>query len=731
MEFGTNIKRTSMNPTVGLTKRLTLKGIPSFLKKISGNVEDNTGYHDTKPREEKNPNELIQKTLVKKDPQFGKNLVYFDYVKKKWVDAELEEHYINIFSNESNVLHAQDKALVLMNEYHKKKIYQQNQKKKKEESEIPEADPNINKNNRNLISYAERTCQTFNKVILTKEVQTAKILRNNNSDIAHKFDMFDRYVLKFIDMSEKKKEEEYIKLYGQPPAQKVQKRSEKNAESLDRPSMIKTLKLVERQIMQILNKESYGLLRDWNTTDEDKGKCILMLLPFPEKNTIKNRSVTALCWNAGVEDLFAVGYGSYSFPKKNEVKERLDDEDRSDDILENGYIFVYSIKNNYFPELQYKTDTSVLSLDFHPVKTSYLVAGMYDGTVSVFDIKQKIQTPIILCDIKLQRHMDPVWQVKWYRNSEKDEYIFFSISSDGKINKWRFWESKKAFEQEEIILVKYAESRELSIRANPDAANEPVDEAFIFGNAGGMCIDFNPHKDYEHYFIIGTEEGHIHICSVNHRGHIMNSYEGHSMAVYNLSWNPYHPKIFLSCSADWSIKVWHYKTVQAILVFDFQCPIGSIAWSPWCSTIFSAVSVQGDILFYDLNRDRKSYIFKKDYQKIAINHIVFNKFEHVFLTGNEKGKVRLWRIAEYLKNTVNQNELKEKEKAKLENDKKTNTIETKVNLPRHLIEPTTHKKKHIDIKKVNNLEMINSVEFKTHENQRIKELLDHLDIKDN
>ena len=171
---------------------------------------------------------------------------------------------------------------------------------------------------------------------------------------------------------------------------------------------------------------------------------------------IKNRSVTALCWNTKFEDLFAVGYGSYDFPSKKEEKDQI--ENTNDDQQDNGYIYVFSIKNNFFPEVKYTTDSGVLCLDFHPKDFSYLVAGFYDGTVGVFDISQKIKTPIIVCDIRTQKHMDPVWQVKWYTPfNEPGEYVFYSISSDGRVIKWSFYQNKTTLETEEVIKLKYSD----------------------------------------------------------------------------------------------------------------------------------------------------------------------------------------------------------------------------------------------------------------------------------
>ena len=168
--------------------------------------------------------------------------------------------------------------------------------------------------------------------------------------------------------------------------------------------------------------------------------------------------------------------------------------------------------------------------------------------------------------------MDPVWQVKWYTTfNEPGEYVFYSISSDGRVIKWSFYQNKTSLETEEVIKLKYSDvlQQELQNSANnssdlnnttninmneSDPSKEKQDEALAFGNAGGMCFDFNKHKGFEHYFVIGTEEGKIYLCSTTHREHTILNYEGHTMGVYSVSWNPFHPKVFASCSADWTIK---------------------------------------------------------------------------------------------------------------------------------------------------------------------------------
>ena len=93
-----------------------------------------------------------------------------------------------------------------------------------------------------------------------------------------------------------------------------------------------------------------------------------------------------------------------------------------------------------------------------------------------------------------------------------------------------------------------------NISVSESASKDKQDEALAFGNAGGMCFDINKHKGFEYLFVIGTEEGRIYLCSTKHREHTILNDEGHTMGVYCVAWNPFHAKVFGSCSADWTIK---------------------------------------------------------------------------------------------------------------------------------------------------------------------------------
>lgn len=691
----------------------------------------------TKKEETYNMNAIIIKNLTHENPSIGKSNVYYSYIDNMYKTVEDNENYLEILDIDESILHKDDSQAVAQEEYHTRKKKLKSQVRKQGE-EIGELEVDSLRSMRNRLTYCERASETLQKNIISRDCETIKLNRVNHDGIFHQWDRFDSYMSNFLHDKDKKRMEDEFKMKGKITERK---KVEVFGDSLNRPSLFKALKLLERQIMQIKNRDKYLFYREWNKFDDsqESSKMLYMLLSFPQNARIKNRSVTALCWNTKFEDLFAVGYGSYDFPSKKEDK---NDNDLNEEQQDNGYIYVFSIKNNFYPEVKYTTDSGVLCLDFHPKEFSYLVAGFYDGTVGVFDISQKIKTPIILCDIRLQKHMDPVWQVRWYTPfNEPGEYVFYSISSDGRVIKWSFYQNKTTLETEEVVKLKYSDvlQQEIQNNSNNDANNttnmninesnlskEKQDEALAFGNAGGMCFDFNKHKNFEHYFVIGTEEGKIYLCSTAHREHTISNFEGHTMGVYNVSWNPFHPKVFASCSADWTIKIWHYKTFAPLIVYDMQSAIGDLSWSPWCATIFATVNVSGDIKFFDLNRARKAPLEPKRYKDTAINHIAFNKNEFVFITGNDRGKVHLWKMAEPLRVTVDKKELEEKEKEKKAAEANKNSLPTtKIVIPANLRDDNVKQRKTYIKKKQIMADLNPEVEKK-----RIDEFLELLDITD-
>ena len=310
----------------------------------------------------------------------------------------------------------------------------------------------------------------------------------------------------------------------------------------------------------------------------------------------KKKHVTAVKWNPEFGDLFAVGYGSFDFMKQG-----------------GGMLCLYSLKNPSWPEFHCSLPCGVMCLDWHPQHSSVLCVGLYDGTVCVYDVRSKTAAPIYQSTVKTGKHTDPVWEVSWQEEDLAKNLNFFSVSTDGRVTLWTL--SKSELDYSDLMQLKLT---------TKSAEAEADEDTSLCGLAGGCCFDFS--KLSEHLFLVGTEEGRIHKCSKAYNSQYLETYEGHYMAVYTVRWNNFNPKVFISCSADWTVKLWDHTRNAPLMSFDLNNQVGDVAWTPWSSTSFAACTADGKVHVFDLHENKneamceQKVVRKAKLTKLAFNH---------------------------------------------------------------------------------------------------------------
>ena len=69
-------------------------------------------------------------------------------------------------------------------------------------------------------------------------------------------------------------------------------------------------------------------------------------------------------------------------------------------------------------------------------------------------------------------------------------------------------------------------------------------------------------------YLVGTEDGHIHRCSCSYNEQYLHTQFGHTGPVYKVKWSPFLPGTYLSCSADWTVRLWGMDDEESS--FKFQ-----------------------------------------------------------------------------------------------------------------------------------------------------------------
>uniref|UniRef100_A0A7S3NQ65 Dynein axonemal intermediate chain 4 n=1 Tax=Aureoumbra lagunensis TaxID=44058 RepID=A0A7S3NQ65_9STRA len=274
-------------------------------------------------------------------------------------------------------------------------------------------------------------------------------------------------------------------------------------------------------------------------------------------------TVTSMSWNESNNDILAVGYGGLSYAAP-----------------EAGLVLLWSLRNPEYPERKFMLSHGCTALHFSKRSPHLLAVGTRDGSVRIFDARRTNQEPLL----ESKKHTDPIWQVQWIdKGSERGE-ILVSISTDGRVLEWSV---KKGLEDATLMILK-----------RPGNA-----EGVISRQASGLCFDF-PIDDPAIY-IAGTEDGLAHRCSCSYNEQYLDTYTGHAGPIFKIKCSPFWSPVFLSCSADWTVKLWHQKHLDAIHSFhslDLSQVVNDIAWSPFISTIFASVAHDGRIEIWDLKQ---------------------------------------------------------------------------------------------------------------------------------
>ena len=178
----------------------------------------------------------------------------------------------------------------------------------------------------------------------------------------------------------------------------------------------------------------------------------------------------------------------------------------------------------------------------------------------------------------------------------------------------------------------------MSVDSNPTEDRDSTKEGAVVAALGcGTCLDFNKH--HEHLFLVGTEEGRVYKCSKAYNNQFLDVYEAHHMSIYAVRWNPFHPKIFATCSADWTVKIWDHTVREPLFTYDLGSAVGDISWAHYSSTVFCAVNADGKVLVFDLNINKYEPICEQTIvqkKKAKLTHISFNKFHPIIVVGDDR-----------------------------------------------------------------------------------------------
>ncbi|KPA79025.1 dynein intermediate-chain-like protein [Leptomonas pyrrhocoris] len=593
---------------------------------------------------------VVERILKAADPHVMSAPVYYDYKKESrtYKCFPSTRQVSMLFSTNGNTI-ARDSAEAIQQEEDSQRRIQEVEAAAAAETNPDLIDEGVSTRIlKNQFNYSDRGSQTMNQPLKERSVMTDPPPSSTFSGLATAWAIYDAYEgermetekaaaahRRSVQAARAGKDEETALAFA---AAATGIRAEDDIgpkgveELLASRAFRDALQVMERMVNQ---NDCHDIIDDFKYWEDqsDQFKEDGTLLPLWQFYTEKTRkrSVTAIALNGRYSDLFAVGYGSYDFQKPSK-----------------GTVHCFTLKNAVptgsgaalpaHPEFSIYLDCGVLCLAFHPREPALLACGLYDGSVCVFDMRVSSSEsegashgrPLYRANVRTGKHTDPVWQILWVESMT--EFSFYSISTDGRVTNW-------------TLNKKELTSRNALKLSTGVCTSDP--EQTLLGELGGMSFDHSPIHDKT---VIGTQEGNLLLCTMTHNGQCVERYEGHSMAIYTTRWSPFHPDVFLTCSADWTVKLWMKGSPSPLVVFDLGDAVGDVAWAPYSSTVFAAVTAGGKVCVFDVAQNKTEPLCAQTVVKNAkLTHVVFSEADPILFVGDTRGTVLTLKLSPNLR----------------------------------------------------------------------------------
>ncbi|XP_063143762.1 dynein axonemal intermediate chain 4 isoform X4 [Rattus norvegicus] len=486
--------------------------------------------------------------------------------------------------------------------------------------------------------YVERMMQTFNGAPKNKDVQCDKIIMEEKGVMATTWDLYDSFNIPEASLAAKRSaylnsESSSLMDIESVILAKSHEDEEDNSEKILKSDKLhQDLFYMERVLMenvfqpklaayrqlpiykelepgqpeedlQVVNKVTEDEVKK---DEEEEMETELEIEITTEQSTIpanlerlwsfscdltKGLNVSSLSWNKANSDLLAVGYGNFGFKEQKR-----------------GMACCWSIKNPMWPERIYQSPYGVTSVDFSISSPNLLAVGYHNGTVAIYNVQSNHNTPVLDSSESPQKHLGPVWQVQWIeqdRGTTGDDRreILVSISADGRISKWVI---RKGLDCHDLMHLK----RTTVTSSKKGIEKEKKGEALISRQAPGMCFAFHTKGP-----------------------------------VYKVTWNPFCPDVFLSCSADWGVMIWHQDNVKPFFTFyPTTYVVYDVAWSPKSAYIFAAAN-ENRVEIWDLQISTLDpLIVNVANPGIKFTTVLFAKQTDCLLVGDSDGQVAVYEL---------------------------------------------------------------------------------------
>ncbi|CRG95765.1 dynein-associated protein, putative [Plasmodium gallinaceum] len=430
-------------------------------------------------------------------------------------------------------------------------------------------------------------------------------------------------------------------------------------------NLINSLKILMNETTKIINKNnSINIYEEYfkNDLQNEEDFRIKSILIIKDKMRKYQRFITSIKWSTDNTHKLAISYCVNDYQK----------------ILNNSpkNCLLYDLNQINNPYQTLYSKTFIKCLRFNHKNSDLLLAGSYEGTINLWDLRKKNT----LCDSSLINvsHKNIVHDVIWLQTKTNNHCL--SISNDGLCLIWdirdfsnyieSFYLKKDPTDFCELESVNDTDNLKIynglnnksninnlintSNLNNIDSTTNTNNENSLINtsnlNYSANCLEWNleagPSK-----ILIGTDEGYILSLSKRQSKNLelLQKYgvsnERHLSAITSIKRIPINLKYFLSTD-KWGFNIWS-EDIKFPIISNYynECVINKGLWI-YDSSFFMLIRKDGYLDFWNLLYNFNEPIIKHKICNCSITEIDAHSNNKFISVGNEKGDIHILKLGE-------------------------------------------------------------------------------------
>uniref|UniRef100_A0A0N5AP20 WD_REPEATS_REGION domain-containing protein n=1 Tax=Syphacia muris TaxID=451379 RepID=A0A0N5AP20_9BILA len=372
-------------------------------------------------------------------------------------------------------------------------------------------------------------------------------------------------------------------------------------------------KIMERQLAEEVDV-FIDYTRDATNDDKaDNGQKLLLSRIFVDEKWSAGRCVTAIDYCEQHPELVVVSY----------------DQCLDHPLAPMGVVQVWNTRfKKPTPEFTFYCQSRLTSVAFAKFHPNLILGGCYSGQICMWDNRSHKKTPVNKSPLSSQAHTHPVFSMAVIGSQNAHNLV--TISSDGKLCSWSI-----------------------------DNLAQPIDvNDLTWKQKAVACLCMSFLYNDVNNFIVGSEEGAVYTAARHgDKSGIIESFEGHMAPVtgvdsHNSTSLVDLSHLFLTCSLDWTIKLWSSKDPKPICVFEKHDDyVMDVAWSPTHPAVFASGDVSGNLFLWNLNERTDNPIARLETKdKVGIRKLLWTQNGQQLAVGDMKGNLYLYDVHESITN---------------------------------------------------------------------------------